>query len=426
MKDISSTFYHSTLQQKQDESKKEINLQVFIFLGLIVSTGIDITPYFNFHLGSLQVSLPDLFLCLLIYGLIADMAVGKQKFSVFSLHMSRLIFFAGIISLINLLYVGGGRFIMYDVKISLKLFEHAILILVAGSTISEQSSLKRSLKVLCFVSLILSMLTILQSLGIFHIGEGFTRRTTLQMGPFLIGTIAGAENVIGISFLILAAFPLMTSRFVFNSLPVRSLFVSITILAVIITFTRSLWVSLIVEIVLLISFYITQFKSLLLKCILLVLLAVAIIFFIQNIDTLYSLLVDLRSSTVTGRTQGYLSSLSLVFSNPIYILFGAGKGHFLQMQFYTGKSALAHNFLIDLFVSKGIIVLLIVITFMVSLITKLILTKAPDNSDLVNIGIIATIGIFFCSMFTPSVNSIQFWLFMALMSSMVSILNTEN
>jgi hypothetical protein len=376
----------------------------------------------SLHIGAFEFSILDLLLFAMFYIVISEIAVTKSHIPQFILIPSLMLLSAALISAISFSYIF-YKYIYYDIKITLKLFEHAVLIFVATYIIRDIFFIRKVLLTLCLGIFILSVLTVVKSLG-FQM-PGIVRMTGEQFGPFFIGTVAFSTDAIYPSLLILTVFPLVFYNVVFRFRAIRILLCFFLILTAIISFTRSLWISLAIQIIM---FFILSFRKSkevskkMITAVLLLMIVTTLSYYAIHISTS---LLELRPMTVENRILGYFQAIKMVTSSPLYLLFGIGKGFFVSKSL---GSVVPHNFLLDLLISKGLIVMsivLILICIIIMELFKIIKNSRLDNSFIMetyaNQLLIILIGLFIEGLFVPLTNSIVFWTGIAIMCSFISI-----
>jgi len=318
-----------------------------LFLLYIFLLPIDGTNYINFYIGFIHISILDLLLVLMLYIISLEGFYKGFKVPFFITKITVLLLLASVISLISLAYIPKEN-IGFDIKLSLNMLEFAALIFIASNIINDGVYLKKVLITLSLSVTIISVATMLKSIG-FDIPGDVRGESRAYVGPFFIGVTGITRAGMGFSSLVLAAFPLVLNERIVKYRFVRIVIISVMIIAAIIAFSRSLWVGMCIQFVLYMSLFQMMKRSLLKRLIVSLIIVGSLLLLLLYWQSIFASLVEIRPSTVRQRIDGYFDGLHLVISSPKYFLFGYGLGAFvLQSQ----KSVLPHNFLLEMIISK--------------------------------------------------------------------------
>jgi hypothetical protein len=328
-----------------------------------------------------------------------------------------ILFIAMAISTISFLYVQRTG---YDLKITLNILEFASLIIVVAWVVADEKLLQKILLVILISVLFVSASGILKSLGM-NIPGG-VRTTRSHFGPFLIGVTGMTFRGMSYSTLVLIAFPISVNKTIIKSNLVRWISGAIIILASIISYSRNLWVSLFIQAAILLFHYHAFVKNKASKVLVTSIIGMLLTFALLNVDKVFGFLYDIRPTTVHQRFEGYLSGIKLAAADPLSLFFGAGIEKFLVE---SEEDVVPHNMFIDLLLSKGILVVALIIVFIYILVNRLL--KALHNSTSVDqrnysmLFLVALSGYLVFSMFAPLFNSLTFWTVIAFSAAYISI-----
>jgi len=401
-----------------------MKLNKYLILLYIVFLVFESTRFTSFNVGFIQVSAIDLILLFLFSRFIIDITVtGKIYPTPFAFTIFKLMFIVFLISLIPLVYISSS-FIFYDYKITLNFLEHAALIIIFSQIIREKSYLKVVLFTLCLCALAASFITVLISLGVPFPGD--FRSKVMRIGPVLIGIKSfieqGGTNLKGF---ILFSFPFALKDKVIKYWPLRFIFALTLLLACIVMGDRSFWLSILLQIIIFMVYYSIFSKISYWKLMMLSITILFIAILALNSRVLYSGIVNIRPQTFESRIEGYIIGVKLATSNPLHLLFGAGKGMFVEIVNYN---MVPHNFFLDLLVSKGLITLVLVLLMLCLIISKLIkiiktsrIEKNTEKEAYAILLLISLAGFFSDAMSTSMVNSKTLWTTIALTCAFISI-----
>ena len=202
----------------------------------------------------------------------------------------------------------------------------------------------------------------------------------------------------------------------------------LVVFSTVISYSRSLWVAVAFQIFLFMSLeYYEQKKiesRMLVFGIALVCLFTGSIYYSDIFNYAY----EIRPSTFEGRWYGFKSGLESVTGSVVTLLFGVGKGQFVdEMYSRLGRGLVVHNFVLDLLVSKGLIALIFVMSIVFWILRDLVeILRSPGIrrgaiKDYAGFLLIGIGGMLMEGMFDPITNSIYLWTFLALASAFIAI-----
>ncbi|MCH7548276.1 MAG: hypothetical protein IH969_01855 [Candidatus Krumholzibacteriota bacterium] len=307
----------------------------------------------------------------------------------------------------------------YDIKTTLNLFEFLALFYIVTVVIDDHSFLKRALLAFLAGTLVLAVLTVMKSGGFAM--PGYMRALRFDLGPFTIGTVALFDSIMSMSLLILGSVPIILYGVAGRGMWLKYPVLALVLFAAIITFSRSLWVALAVQLTLYVYFryYLgigRRGRILVLVAFVICVAATRGLFY-----DVYTSFLELRPSTAAQRVVGYSLALDMVSSNITYFLFGIGKGVFAhQFAMIFGDELVAHNFLLDILVGKGVLVLAAVVSLLVMMFVHLRRIWA-HGGELAPLFMLSIAGMFAEGMFAPVTNSIVMWTFLALAYSYIKL-----
>lgn len=406
-------------------TRGSMNMSKALFLWYIFFLPLDGTDYLSIYVGSIHVGVVDCLLAMLLF-MVSAKAVRSKRGAPLIFQRFLLLFTLAIgVSLVSFFYIP-EKTMMYDLKITLNLIEYTALFFIVTMLVNDLEYLKK-IVVVYFVSVfILALLTIAKSLGIEM--PGYERINNTQIGPFFIGTVALFNGMMSFSLAILATLPALMLNVISRKLWLKSLLFIVLLLAIVISFSRSLWIAVIFEL-----FFIWHFKfykkmSKGKRYFSWVFLIPALFVAVPYLWESMLWFENLRTSTVIARLDGYFLSLKLSTSNVLYFLFGIGKGSYIQQSLeLIDLETAVHNVILDIFVSKGIVMVLIIGTI-VGIISKklynlLTFYNAWESSTAtlaLSFGAVF-VGLLTKGMFAPITTSIIFWTFLSLGYSLILI-----
>lgn len=391
----------------------------FIFTFIIPFGG---TPYINFMIGPINISILDIIIFFMFFLIFIDGTIFRFKLSPFIKKTYILLSLIISTSIFSFYYI---EFLpdIYDLKMTLNFIEYTMIFFVTFSFIKEISFIKRIIKIYLIITLIFCILTLFKSSGIPI--SGYVRGVTIQIGPFIIGVSALINAIMTFSCIIIGVFPIVLDDPIIKNKIIRFSSIFLLIITAIILFTRSLWLALSVQLFIFIILKSMTLKTLGIKTIYAIFSFILVALLIYLAHDIYSYLVNVRSFTVEQRFIDYYRGIRIIFSDPIYFLFGYGKSLFI-----TGAKSemVPHNFVLDMLISKGFITLMIVCFLLWDITLKLIRIMKHYNSLLIyekaKIAlsfIVIIFGYFALGLSTPITNSLEYWFFLSIAASFISI-----
>lgn len=251
------------------------------------------------------------------------------------------------------------------------------------------------------------------------------RVTARPFGPFTLG-VSGLTQIPGpISLVLLAAFPAVTLPVVFRRWTIRAPLAALLVLAAIVTFSRSLWLALAVEVLVLIGITMLADVPLHRRLAAGTGLATAVGALLWFGPRLFDLLVALRPTTVSGRLEGFSNAIQLSLTTPVAFLFGAGKGTF---RLWTGALTVPHNAVLDLLVAKGVLTVIVFLGLQLWVMARLWRRMRPgrpgagaETADFARLLFTSLVGLVAFGLVSPTMTSLVLWTMIALACAFVSI-----
>ena len=406
------------------ERVKGIGFTESLFFLYIFILPLEASEYLTFYIEFIHVSVVDLLLLALLYMVLIKRIASQSRMSFHPIRFVQLFMLVIISSLISLFYVPWNENISYDLKMTLNLLEFLAIFYITADLVRDTSTLKKVLLIFCTSLLIYSGLTILKSIG-FGI-PGYERMSHLQIGPFYVGTVALLSTVQPYSLMILGTFPFVITDTVIKRLWVRVPIMIILLICAVLTYSRSLWIGLILQVSLFFYFTFNTKRNLLKKSVFSGFATAAIILFGYYFHEIYLFVEGIRPSTFQSRLHAYDVMLDLVVSDMKLLFFGAGKGSFIQyFYWFSGEESVVHNFLLDILISKGLITLFFLSSLLVIIIYNLFKIKKADLSNTTNsysiLFILSVSGLLMEGMMSPITSSLIFWTYLALAYSFILI-----
>ncbi len=400
-----------------------LSLKRLLFLMYVFLLPIDATTFFKFHVGFLYITILDLIIVIIFFLILAESAISDLIISHFELKIYILFLMAFMFSLVSLSYIH-SEYVSYDIKISLSMLEFTVLIFITVQIINDMNFLEKVMKTLCLSVFIISFLAFIKSLG-FDV-PGYVRTASMKMGPFSLGVLGGMNGMMHFAVLILATLPFVLKGVMFKSQTVRLIFSAFYLLASILSLSRSLWISLTVQIILFIWFLSIFTKKPHMKLMVLIVLLSTVLTLTIYMKDIFESLINIRQATYTSRLEYVYLGIKMITSNPLYFLFGAGKGSFYNI----AGGAIAHNLFLDLLISKGFVTTLIITLFLYEIVVQLfkIIKKtkievSPKIKIYSSLFLIALAGMLTEGQSAPITNLIMFWTVVAIICSFISIVN---
>jgi len=367
---------------------------------------------FNYKIGILNISIFEILIISITLLLISRHTLKGYNVFVIPTRIYWIFIILFSFSLISLTWSIESK---YDVKISLNIIEYFLLFYIFSSIVKNEHDIKTIFIVIVISSVLYSMITILHSLGLHF--PAFQRHTEASLGPFHLGGHPLADSVMPFDLSILAAYPILLRKTIMRHKIVQKILICILIIGAMISYTRSLWLSLIFQ-TLLFSYTTILKKPDILKKLILIISLILILSSVYLI--FYDDFINIRKDTAEHRVLGFYLALNMATESISSFLFGAGKGSFVH-QFYliTGHEGVVHNLFLDILVAKGFITLILICALIFLAYTPKVsqpegfLHGAPPESYQFTLQLVIA-GMLFEGLFVPLGNSTAFWSFIAL------------
>jgi len=399
-----------------------VTLKRALFLLLAFLLPLDGLPSIRVAVGKLSVSSLDLLIMAVLYLELLESALTGSRAPRYSRRISALLLLAAAFSTVSLLYIPSYR-MGFDIRVTLNLIYLLVIVFLASRMIRDRVFLRQTLLAVLMGGVVMATSTVLKSLG-FEL-PGDLRTTQLELGPFVVG-VTGVTNV-GIPFTvpILAAFPVVLLRTVLPSLWLRLPMIAILAMAAAISFTRHLWVALVIEVLVLLALTARFSGRSHRRAIAASALLAGLIGLVVGAPQIVDFLTGLRPTTVYGRLAGFLHAIDLISESPMTLLFGAGKGLFVAT---FRLSTVPHSFFLDLLNSKGLVTLLVIVAVLVSLAVHLWRSARwhagagrRDHAAQAVTFLTILAGLMGAGLFTPIMSSLAFLMMLGIATAFVSL-----
>ncbi len=392
-----------------------------LFLLLILLLPADGTDFLRLTFRGLSVSLLDLLLVAVLYLDFLDGTLIGFQAPRFSLRLGWLAVAAATLSAVSLLYIPPFR-MSSDIKVTLNLLQLAVTTYLAARVFRTYERLRPALLALAVSASAVALATVGKGFGLEIPGD--VRTTARAFGPLTLG-VSGLTQIPGpISLVLLAAFPVAALPGVIRSTGLRASIALLLALAAIVTFSRSLWLALLVEVMFIAGTAVFAGVRRSRRLAAGVGLAALTAFLAAAGPRLFELLVALRPTTVSGRLTGFANALELATTTPVAFLFGAGKGNY---RLWTGTSTVPHNAILDLLVAKGVLTVIVFIALQLWLMARLarrLRSADPSTAELARLFLTCLVGLLAFGLASPTMTSLVLWTMIALAAACVSISET--
>lgn len=395
-----------------------MNLLKILFFAFLFLLPIDSFDILFFYLGSLRVSVLDIIIINMFWLVLLQGAIHGLKISIFTRNILFYLFLASVFSFISFFYVSFER-ISYDLKISLNIIEFFILFFVTSIIINTHRLLVTSMKVFIVSITIISILTILRSIGVDI--PGHDRTSTIQIEVFVLGTIGFIEGYLNFSCMILSGFPMLWANTFIDNIFARLVLILIFLAASIISFSRNLWITISLQIFIIFLFKYWVKRNIIVRLFTSIVLVGVAVFIAMYGQIIKDEVINLRPITVGQRLGGYFLGIKIVFSGIMNFLFGSGKGHFTYI---NDVGTVPHNVILDVIISKGIITFIFLFVLFYKITISLYNLSLNPNKDICKpavLFLVSIIGFFVFGMGAPIFNAIQFWTMVSMIGSFISI-----
>ncbi len=395
-----------------------MQLKRVFFLLLIVLLPADGTDYLRVTIRGVGVSILDLLLVAILYLELLDGALIGFRVPRFAQAIGVLAVFAACLSAVSLVYVSPYR-MGADLKVTLNLLQLAVTVYLAARTFRSRASLRLALQVLLASVSVIGLATVLKSLGLDIPGDA--RTTARAFGPLTFG-VSGLTQIPGpISLVLLAAFPAAVLPAVIRSRLMRAFLGLLLVTAAAVTFSRSLWLALAVQALLVLFLGAFSSQGGRRRWLAGSGLVAALGLLSWTGPRLFELVIGLRPTTVSGRLAGFANALDLATTTPTAFLFGASKDSF---RLWTGAATVPHNAILDLLVAKGVLTVMAFLAIQIWIMARLWRSVRDDRgpgAELSKVLLIALAGLLAFGLTSPTMTSLVLWVVLALAATLVSI-----
>ncbi len=389
-----------------------------LFLLLILLLPADGTDFLRLTFRGLSVSLLDLLLVAVLYLDFLDGALAGFQAPRFSLRIAWLAVAAAALSAVSLLYIPPYR-MSSDVKLTLNLLQLAVTAYLAARIFRSYERLRPALLALALCASVVALATVAKGFGLDIPGD--VRTTARAFGPLTLG-VSGLTQIPGpISLVLLAAFPVVALPGVIRPAAGRGALALLLATAAVVTFSRSLWLALLVEVLFVAGLAVFSGERRGRR--LAGGLALATVAGVLGLagPQLFELLVALRPTTVSGRLTGFAHALELATTTPAAFLFGAGKGNF---RLWTGSATVPHNAILDLLVAKGVLTVIAFLglqLWLMARLTRRLRSADRRSADLARMFLTCLVGLLAFGLASPTMTSLVLWTMIALAAAFVSV-----
>lgn len=377
-----------------------------LVFSVLIFLPFDATDYLSIQPGGVNVGAVDVVILMaLIVVMLKQLATQASVKMTPDLLMLLLLAFG--FSLVSLIWVLPSKL---DLKISLNYLEYLGLFYVFAQVIREEAFLERLLRFFLLVVTCLAVLTILKSLGVNL--SGLERHSTIPLWIFRIGVVGLEGQFAPFSLFLVGAIPLLWQKNLIKRWWLRIALNLLFVTAAAVTGARGLYVSLFAQVMA--WLYFGYFNSLIgkKKILALVGLIIGIVIVAGLSIPLLELMEKMRPSTVDQRATNYLWALNLSTSDIGSFLFGYGKGNYVAI-----TNMVAHNFLLDLLVSKGVLTLVCILALFSTIVYRLTSVVAglrTSSGQMKTSLLLGFFGVVMVGQFDTITSSIVFWTYLAI------------
>jgi hypothetical protein len=379
-----------------------------LVLGVIFLLPFDASEYGHFNMLSIDFSLVDILIFISLFFVGLKQFATRARFWI-TPDLVICLFLVAATSLPNIAWASK---LIPNLKITLNCLEYLALFYVFAQVIRDEAFLKTILRLFLVLTTCMVILTILMSLG--WSVPGYQRKDAFNFLMLRIGVV-GLEGqfVTGFSLFLLGAIPLLWQKTLIERRWLSLVFTPLYLIAAFVTGSRSLYVSLSCQALFWIYLGYIRNLSVGKKVIVSAGYGAGIAVIGWNIMNIIDYLKGFRPVTFVGRGEGYLLALKVVFSNPLFFLFGFGKSEFMTLNHHR----MVHNFFLDFLVTSGALTLLVVLALLAIIFIRLATVPGGANTSSGQIRTALMVGFFgsiFVGMFDPTTTSINLWIYLAI------------
>ncbi len=403
-------------------TRHSMTIKRALFFLLMTLLPIDGTDFLRLPVGEFRASFNDIIVVVLLYLDFLDGMLRGYRGTHMLRFLSALVLAILAFSAVSLLYVPGVGF-AYDVKMTLNFAELLIIVFLALRIVTDVKTLETALTALVLGASIVALGTALKSAG-FDIPGDVRTSARYHIGPFLVGVTGIVGRGLSFDMALLGAFPVVLVGRVARSVPARAILVALLGFGGILTYSRSLWLALAIEVVVVLALDSILETRVLPRIFAMCGVLTAGAYLAIEGPGLYEALVRLRPQTVTSRLAGYEYAWRLATASPLEFLFGAGKGLFASTFVYAG---VPHNFFLDLLVSKGVLTLAAFVLFLGVLMAglfRLVFDRRGRPEPVRRLALVllsAMVGTLSEGLFAPITTSMNFLAILALSGALIAM-----
>ena len=387
----------------------------YVFLALMPLENVEIL---TINMSGFSLGIPRIILSICFGVFIVDFLLNRVSINRAACKYIICLLCLVLLSIVNMLYVYGYGYnvagsLSLDIKMTLNLIFYVLLIIISLHVLMDLNRVIVALRLVCISTTVIVLATIMKSLGLNLIG--FQREVMHSIGYFTIGVVGLLDGPLSFSMLMLATLPMIYMNINLSNKASRIVWALFLLFSTIIVYSRNLWVSTIVQLLILVLLkekHLRRSENIRERILIILFAAILLCIAIFNFaPSAYRI----REHTVDMRIEGFKYILERIFLDIFDLMFGLGKGPVASaLGNVEGKEAVViHNFVVGILVSKGLIYLFVQLYFIYMVCRDLyrnILNTVDPNMILISIVLISgLIGMIMEGMFAPIENSLAFW-----------------
>lgn len=384
------------------------HVAVMAFVLLLPADGM---PAVTIFIGSFRVGVADIALAVM------TLLAGLQFAFGASVEVRLFRWVAGLFAFAVLTsFVSGALFSSQfgakQLKSSLNFVEFFSIFFSMTVLVRSTAFAKRLLRTFAVISLSIAFLTTVKALGV-HL-PGYDRSEITGFGALNLGQVALFGRVMGLSLVILGAFPGILTGGIGKRLqwPMGA----ILVVAALSAFSRNLWLALVVQA----GVFLVLSGRLPTKGLTRMILGsgyvVGMVILLINLSAVKAALIAIRPVTVEGREAAYTLAGELLRQHPQVLLFGIGRSGDLSTLSSTGGVLLAanviHNFILDVLIAYGLpftAAVLLLLWILLYRLWKVWRSSSGEDTEIAAWLITGIMGMLSLGMFAPITMSLIYW-----------------
>lgn len=384
--------------------------KILIF-GIIIFLPFDGTEYLHISMGSFNIAAVDIMILLSLFSAIMRQLISQAPLRM-KANLLLLLLLSIVFSLTNLAWL---PLTGPNLKITFNFVEYLILFYIFSQVIRDDAFLKQVLRLFLIETALLSIITVLLSLGLnFGLG-GYIRKDLMALGVFQIGVLGMMGQFAKFSLFITGALPLLWQKSLIKQRWLRLALTLLFSIAVIVTGARGLYLAFIGQVMA--WLYWGYFRTLPSRKRLLAFVgfSAGILVLSLLILPIFELLRSMRSDNYDYRIVNYSLALKSSTSDFFTFLFGFGRDNFAR--FVSPTKVAPHNIFLDLLVNKGVVTLTLIVSVLVLIYYRLATVPggAETTSGQLRTALtISFLGMMIVGLFDTTTSSIIMWTYLAL------------